>query len=61
MSGADPVGTFIVEGIALSPLAKVVKPARKILKSVTSKSTPSYTKTLTGIDGNKYTVVSNVS
>lgn len=61
MSGTDPVGKFIVEGIALSPIAKVVKPIRKVFKSVTSKTTPSYTKTLTGIDGNKYTVVSTVS
>ena len=57
MSGADPVGKFVVETIALSPLAKV--PVTKVFKSG---KVPIYkTKTLVGIDGNPYRVNVGVS
>lgn len=57
MSGADPVGKFVVETIALSPLAKI--PVTKVFKSG---KVPTYkTKTLVGIDGNPYRVNIGVS
>lgn len=60
MSGADPVGKFIVEGIALSPVFKIPMAGKKILKSMTAP--PKYTKrNLTGIDGKTYRVADNVS
>lgn len=52
LSGADPVGTFIVEGAALSPLAKVVRPLAKTRYKV---------RTTKGIDGKAYTVDTKVS
>ena len=59
MSGVDPVGKFVVETIALSPLVKAVKPITKVFKSG---KVPSYkTKTLVGIDGNPYRVNIGVS
>ena len=49
MSGADPVGQFIVETIALAPVGKLLKPIK-----------PRY-KVTTGIDGKPYNVDPKVS
>lgn len=60
MSGADPVGKFIIESVALSPIFKIPSAGKKILKSITAP--PKYTnRTLTGIDGKTYRVANNVS
>lgn len=53
MSGADPVGQFVVETIALAPVGKLLKPA-------VFKKKPKF-KITTGIDGKPYNVDSKVS
>lgn len=61
MSPADPVATFVVSGVALSPLGKLVKPVAKLFKS-TKTAAPKYkTRTVTGMDGKQYTIDSTVS
>ena len=61
MSGTDPLGSFLLSSILLSPIFKIGKPVLKLAKSVSTKA-PNYgTRTVIGIDGKKYLIDKSVS
>ena len=61
MSGADPIGQFIVEGVALAPLTRIIKPIRTVLKSTKGTTGKGKSRVIKGMDGQSYRIASSVS